>query len=420
MRLTHNFQIPLDSKILDLCAISKNLYNQALFTVRESLRVEGKALYYRDLDKLMKTTENREGQINYKLLKTQTSQQILRLLDKNIKSYVQAIKKYSKNKSGFKSAPKPPNYKKSKYNLLVYTNQNCQIKNGLLILSKDIKIQIPQFDKYGEKLKSFNQVRVIPKFNHIKIEIVYTTDELNPELNPNNKASIDLGMNNLATLVSNIHNPILFNGRPLKAYNQRFNKKLAKLNSIKDKQKLKTTKQIQILYENRNNYVKDFMHKTSRLIVNHLIRNQVSELVVGYNKGWKDSIQLGRKTNQKFVQIPYYQLIQYIKYKCEMCGIKFSTTEESYTSKCDSLALEGLHKQEVYKGQRIKRGLFQSSVGKLLNADVNGALNIMRKVVDDSFVRKIIDSGLLYRPIQIRNVFTSISVLKNFNRIEQF
>lgn len=148
-------------------------------------------------------------------------------------------------------------------------------------------------------------------------------------------------------------------------------------------------------------------YKISRKIVNLLIDSKITKLIVGYNKGWKQNVNIGKKNNQKFTQIPFARLVSYLEYKCELVGIEIVIHEESYTSKCDSLAFEKIGKHENYLGKRKKRGLFQSSVGKLINADVNGALNIMRKVVGDSCesIRMIIDRGLLFNPVRITNVF---------------
>ena len=137
-----------------------------------------------------------------------------------------------------------------------------------------------------------------------------------------------------------------------------------------------------------------------------MIQNKVGNLIIGHNNRWKDSINIGKVNNQNFFMIPFDKLISYLKYKCEMAGINVIDYEESYTSKCDALSLESISKHDNYKGKRIKRGLFQSSVGKLINADVNGALNIMRKVVNDSYVSKIIDSGQLFRPIKFKDLYS--------------
>ena len=403
MRLVYKFKIKQNEKILDLCRISKNLYNQALYLVKKELEENNKWLNYSYLNKKLQTTTNLEGEINYKLLKAQVSQQCLKSLEKNITSYVKSIKDYSKNKSKYNGRPNFPSYKKG-VNMLIYTNQSCRIKeDGYLYLSKELRIKIPQFEKYYEKLKAFQQVRILPKLDKsFVVEIVYIDNtETNNELDKELYSSIDLGIDNLATMIIPNEKPILYNGKQLKAKNQYFNKNVSKLRSKLCDNK-KTSNQIKSLYIKRENQINDIFHKLSRSIVNRLITNKIGNLVVGYNKGWKDSINIGKRNNQTFVNISYDKLLKYLKYKCEMSGIKFILSEESYTSKCDGLAGEEIGKHETYLGKRIRRGLFQSSIGKLINADVNGALNIMRKVVGDSeIVSKIINSGWLFQPLRV-------------------
>ena len=403
MRLVYKFNIKQNDRLLGLCKISKNLYNQALYLVKKELKENNKWLNYSYLNKVLQTTTNIEGTINYKLLKAQVSQQCLRSLDKNITSYVKSIKDYSKNKNKYKGCPKFPKYKKE-INQLIYTNQCCSIKNdGYLYLDKQTKIRIPQFNKYKDRLSNFQQVRVIPKLNNIfTIEMIYIDNEKNNnELNSNLYSSIDLGINNIATMILPDEKPILYNGKQLKAKNQYFNKKISNLKSKLSNNK-KTSKQIQELYLKRDNQLSDIFHKLSRMIVNRLIENKIGNIVVGYNKGWKDSINIGKRNNQTFVNISYEKLLSFLQYKCEMCGIKLIINEESYTSKCDGLALEEIGKHETYLGKRVKRGLFQSSIGKLINADVNGSLNILRKVVGDSEITsKIINSGWLFQPVRV-------------------
>lgn len=405
MQLTYKYQINYTDDLNQLFINSKNLYNQALYTVKQSLKNDNKFLFYNDLDKIMKETYNLEDKINYRLLKAQVSQQILKLLDKDIKSYYRSIKDWSKNKLKYKGKPKLPKYKKEK-NILIYTNQCSTIKNSYINLDKNTKIHIPQYDLYKDRLKTFNQIRLIPKSTYIEIEIIYNINTINKNLNENKYCSIDLGVDNLASIIFDTDITELISGKSLKSYNKHYNKIKGKLISIKDKQKLKEyTKKLNELERNRSNYINDLFHKISKYIVNNCIKYDIGKIVVGYNERWKDSSKMSKKTNQTFVQIPYKKLLNYIKYKCDMIGISFVTVNEAYTSKCDSLALEPVSKQIKYLGKRNKRGLFQSSIGKLLNADMNGALNILRKVVDDSFViQKIIDSGLLFNPIKIRNI----------------
>ena len=161
------------------------------------------------------------------------------------------------------------------------------------------------------------------------------------------------------------------------------------------------SRRLKQLYNRRNFWVEDKIHKVSRYIIDFCIRNNIGFVIIGLNKGWKNEINLGKRINQKFVEIPFSRLIEKITYKGKLIGIEVQTTEESYTSKVDHLAFEPLKKQEVYLGKRKKRGLFQSSINKLLNADINGTIGIGRKVFGDSYVSRIIDSGFAFNPIRV-------------------
>ena len=215
MRLVYSYNINNSNDLLRLCETSKDLYNEALWIIKTNL-INDKYVYYNELDSIMKAKINLDNEVTYRKLKAQVSQQILKLLDKNIKSYFKSIKDYSKNKSKYKGKPKLPNYKQ-KYNLLIYTNQCSTIKDGYIHLSKDLKIPIPQWDKYKEDLKSFNQIRIIPKLSYIKVEIIYEKEENNQELNYNEFSSIDLGLNNLITLVTSYNNTLIFSGKQIKS-----------------------------------------------------------------------------------------------------------------------------------------------------------------------------------------------------------
>lgn len=409
MRLVYKFNIGRNENISSLCRIGNNLYNQALYVFRETLSKEDKWLSYFELDTIMKNAKNLDGNVNYRLLKAQCSQQILKVLDENIKGYYKSVGDYRKNPCKYKEKPKLPKYRKrgSEFNLY-YTNQSCKIKDGRIVLSKELSIDIPQYEKYSGLINNFKQVRIKPLNKGYKVEIVYEVKDAEvPEYKEEKVASIDLGINNLATLISE-NFTVLFSGKFVKSYNRMFNKILAKLNSIKDLQKIKgVTKRINKLHYDRKSYIEDVFHKISKKIVDLLVDSKITKLIVGYNKGWKQNVNMGKRNNQKFTQIPFARLVSYLEYKCELAGIEMVVHEESYTSKCDSLAFETIGKHGYYSGKRKKRGLFQSSTGKLINADVNGALNIMRKVVGDSCesVQRIIDRGLLFNPVRITNVF---------------
>ena len=407
MTHTYSFYFNDTSGYLDQqCAVANNLYNQALYIIKQQYELNGTHISYPTMDKLMKTVPNLEGTINYRLLKSKVTQQVLILLDKNYQSYFKSIQDYRKNPSKYKSQPKPPEFKKKgELDNLIYTNQACRIKDGLLFLSeRGLVFSIPIPPYKGKDFKDFNQVRVIPTKikNRFRIQIMYEVkQEINTNLDHSEFSSIDLGINNLVTLLLPNDRPLLIDGKEIKSYNQFYNKNKARLQSIKDLQggKKGYTKQLYQIEHNRENYINDSFHKISRFLVNLLLDKQIGNLVIGYNEGWKDSINLGVKTNQKFCNIPHRRLIDMIGYKCEMVGITLVLKEESHTSKTDHLAGEQMCHHDKYMGHRKYRGLFQSSTGTTLNADVNGALGIMRKhVTDDSYVSRIIARGFLGNP----------------------
>lgn len=409
MRLVYKFKnYQNNDELLRLCKISKDLYNQALYIVKTNLKKENKFTFYAELDRTLKITPNLEGEINYRKLKAQVSQQCLKTLDKSIKGYVKSIKDWSKNKEKYKGKPNLPKYKRPDgFNQLIYTNQSSTIKNGKIFFSKTLYIDIPQWNEYKEKLVNFQQIRVNPKKGYTEIEIVYEFSGHNEFIDQKRFASIDIGLENLVTMVTDFSEPIIYSGKQIKSKNRYFNKTVSRLKSITEtNNKKKSSNQIKNLWDKRDKQLNDIFHKVSRHVVNILIQNRIGNLIIGHNNGWKDSISIGKINNQNFVMVPFDRLISYLKYKCEMVGITVIEREESYTSKCDSLALEDICRHDKYKGQRNKRGLFQSSKGKLINADVNGALNIMRKVVGDSYASRIIDSGRLFRPLKFNDLYS--------------
>ena len=415
MRLVYSFKIKYIDELREQMLLSNNLYNQANYMIKEYYKETGKYLSYTEVELKCKTQEKHFN--NYrKIHKAQCAQQILKTLDQNWRSFFKSIKDYKKNTSIYKGCPKPPRYKeKGAYNQLIFTNQSCHIKENKIYLWKGCKpIKLPQ-KEYD--FSNFQQIRLISKKRYIKVEIIYNKECVNSDLDASKSLGIDLGLDNLVTCVSE-NKTFIVSGKILKSINQFYNKTKAKLKSQKEdkgkKRKSLNTDKLQNLEERRSDFIKDFLHKTSRGIVNFCLSNKISKIVIGHNKQWKDSIAIGKQNTQNYVNIPHSQLISYLKYKCELVGITLIECEESYTSKCDALAFEKIQKHDVYLGKRVKRGLFQSSVGKLINADVNGALNILRKVISDSFVRKIIDSGSLFLPVKIR----TIPELSNFCKIK--
>lgn len=386
-------QISRSHKLYDYCDrlsfASKNLYNYANYIVRQEFINNGKWIRYNKLDKLLKTHET------YKALPAQTAQQTLRLLDKNWKSSLKSIKDWSKNKDKYLGRPKIPSYKKKDgRNIVIYTNQQCKILNKHIIFPKtDLTLKTSIKD-------NLKQVRIIPKGSIYIIEIVYN-EEINITPKPvKNIAGIDLGLDNFVTLTNNIGiKPIVINGRSIKSINQYFNKRKAELMSFVQNRGI--SNRMSRLTLKRNNKIKDFLHKTSRFIVNWCITKEIDTIVIGDNKNWKQKINLGKVINQQFIGIPYEIFIRQLKYKCEGAGINFVLTEESYTSKASFIDMDDIpiYKKDEetnysFSGKRVKRGLYRSINGILINADVNGSYNIMRKVFPKVFTDGIEDVGL--------------------------
>ncbi|MEG3954441.1 transposase [Microcoleus sp. herbarium2] len=373
------------AQIDELAFKSKNLYNAANYVIRQSFIYGWGYVSYNEMNRLMKSHEA------YKALPAKVSQQILMVLDKNWKSFFEAVKAYKADSSKFTGRPKLPKYKdKTKgRNLLVYTIQaisSKQLKKGIIKLSGTellIKTQVAP--------DRICQVRLVPKCDSYVIEVIYDEQESTLD-NANFVASIDLGLDNLVALTSNQPGfiPLLINGRPLKSINQFYNKRKARLQS-QLKGNRKTSPRIQRLTRCRNQKFDNYLHHASRVIVDHLVAKQIGTLVVGKNAQWKTEINLGKQTNQNFVNIPHSRLIEMLEYKARLVGIKVIVQEESYSSRANFLCLDPIpvygktDKEPVFTGKRIKRGLYKTSAGRLINSDVNAAYNILRKAIPNAF-----------------------------------
>ena len=375
----------------ELSHTAKDLYNQAVYNIRQYYFQENKYLNYQKNNSLLKSSEN------YKTLNSNMSQQILKEVDGSFKSFFSLLKK--KNKGEYKEKIKLPSYlPKNSFTTLVI---------GFVRLSEDILV-IPysnSFKKNHKQIpikippilldKKIKEIRIIPKFNARFFEVQYTYEvqEEQRNLAKTHALAIDFGINNLATCVTSKGKSFIIDGKKLKSINQWFNKENARLQSIKDKQKYdkKPTLRQKYLYSSRNNKVNDYMSKTARKIINYCLENNIGTLVCGYNETFQRNSNIGKANNQTFVNIPFGKLREKLEYLCKLYGLIFVEQEESYTSKSSFFDMDILPKFEVDKpqtysflGKRIKRGLYQTSKGYIFNADVNGALNILRKsnVVD--------------------------------------
>ena len=390
-------------EIDEVCFLSKNLYNKANYIVRQefintskekqdNLREHAVWIRYNQLQKQLQN----EKDFDYTQLPSKVAQHVLKTLDKNWKSFFASIRDYKKNPQNYKGLPSLPKYKhKTKgRNLLIYTIQAIskpQLKNGILLLSgTKIAIQTKQ--------KDIQQARIIPRIGYYVIEIIYKKEVQDLKLNKENIAGIDLGLNNLATVTSNINGvkPIIINGRPIKSMNQYYNKKKSKLQSFVGE---KSSNRLEKLTNKRNQKIDNYLHNASRKIINFLIENNIGTLVVGKNKQWKTDINIGKRNNQNFVNIPHARLINMIEYKCALIGVIVKITEESHTSKCSFIDFESIEHHDKYLGRRKYRGLFLSKDKIKINADSNGSGNIIRKVFPNAFANGI--QGVVVRPLRV-------------------
>lgn len=355
-----------DARFKDWCLKAKNLYNQTLYYWRQSIFGNIQTFSEYELVGLMQEY-NEE---NFRLLPANTSQQIIKFLFKNIRSWQKSRKEYFKSPSKFSGFPRLPKYKKELSELFFTTNQ-VKLKNGFVHFPTMIGIA-----PMKTNVPNIQLCRVIPKSNHFVVEFIYTAEEKPLQKYNGNWMGIDIGLNNLATYVTK-DNSFIVNGKPIKAVNNFYNKRKQQLQS-KLKQGTFTSSRIERLTFRRNQKIKDYIHKASRKIVEDAKFNNITKIIIGKNENWKNAINLGKKTNREFTSIPHATLIEKIEYKARMEGIEVITTQEAYTSKCSALDLEPIGKQEKYLGKRKKRGLFVTATGKLINADCNGALNIAR------------------------------------------
>lgn len=378
---------------------SKNLYNLANYYIRQAFIKDGEFLSYSHMAGLLK------HQDTYKALPSKISQQVLRKLEKNWKSFFLAVKSYTLDPSKFRGRPRLPKYKDKEKgrNLLIYTIQAISkpgLRLGWAKLSMT-NIKVPVLHN------NICEVRIVPKLDHYVIEVVYEQAETQHDLNTDWYAAVDIGVDNLAALTSNKpgFTPVLVNGRPLKSINQYYNKHRAHLQSLL-KHNRTSSKRIQRLSTQRNFKIDDYLHKASRLLINLLVAHKISTLIIGKNPLWKQNINMGKVNNQMFVSIPHDKWVKQLTYKATLVGIKVILTEESYTSKADFLMLDEIPvygteiaKKIKFSGRRTKTKLYRSGTDRLIHADVNASYNIMRKAIPTAFSLGI--EGVVVRPIGV-------------------
>ena len=385
--------------------LSKNLFNYTLYAWRQAF-FKGEDMSY---EKLYKYAKNG---IDYSSMPTaQSAQQTIKRMHEACKAFKTLNDNYKENLSKHSGKPQLPRYlKKDGFYTLTLTNQNCKLRDNYITFPKvfdDFKFKTKCFKHKG--FVSLQQIRIHLKgcsYQRIIIEVVFKVKKKeNEKLEKTKYCGIDLGVENFATLAFNFKSsPILIKGAPIKSINQYFNKKIAFYSSRAKKcQNIFPTKRIEKLWEKRKHKIDDFFHKVSKKIVEHCIKNNIGVIIVGKNKGWKKY----KKHMQNFVYIPYNKFIEMLRYKAKLYGIEIHVISEKYTSGTSFLDNELPIKTYYNKKRRVFRGMFVSNSKQYINADVNAALQIIRKYV--SLYKSTTDNKMLFdNKVQWFNVVNDV------------
>ncbi len=381
----------------EMCFKSKNLYNYANYIIRQEFITNNRWIKYNELFDLCKESDA------YKQIGSNTGQATLRMLDKTWKSFFVSIKDWSKSPSKYLGKPKLPKYlKKDGRYVLALDNNKVGIKDNKVYFKwKVFKFMNNTFSTKIPTNAKIIQCRFIPKGSCYAMEIVYQIEVPDTTVQSENIASIDLGVDNFITMVNNIGlKPIVVKGGIIKSINQYYNKKKSALQSeLMKVNKQHWSEQLQKLTDDRYEKIKYQMHCISKFVVDWCVLYNIDTLVVGRNKGWKQE----NDSKQNFTYIPYEMFENMLQYKCENNGIKCILVNESYTSGTSFLDNEQPCKENYDKSRRVHRGLFVSNNGTKINADVNGAYQIMKKVIPDAFAKGIEGVGLHPTVIQMSN-----------------
>ncbi|HLQ30701.1 MAG TPA: transposase [Ktedonobacteraceae bacterium] len=392
--------------VIDAAAFaSKNLYNAALYEIRQVFIHEEVHIPYEEMDKRMKQHEA------YRALPAKVSQQVLKQLDKNWKSFKEGLKAYEEDPSKFIGRPRLPKYKHKTEgrNILIYTIQAIS-KKGLkrsLVQPSMLPISVKT------KQKDVDQVRIVPRNGYYVVEVIYTKKPVQAKVDPSFCVGIDLGVTNLAAIASNREGfiPRLVNGRPIKAWNQWYNKRMKELkNQLPKDDRERVTRQMERITNTRNRQIHHYLHTASKRIVDFLAEERIGTIIIGKNPLWKQETGIGKRNNQNFVSIPHARFIDMLTYKAALVGIQVEVREESYTSKASFLDLDPIpdyksndEKQHVFSGKRIgkRNRLYRTKDGRKICADVNGAYNILRKSRPDAFSEAKGVAGYVVHPLRL-------------------
>ncbi len=296
-------------------------------------------------------------------------------------------------------------------NVLTYTMQAISQSKKTLQRGMIKPSQLPITVKTQQDPATIKQVRVVPKKGFYVVEIVYEKAVTRAKVDPSFCVGMDLGVTNLAAIASNREGfaPRLVNGRPIKAWNQWYNKRMKELKKLLPKEdRERVTQQMERIINTRNRRIDHYLHTASKRIVDFLVEEGIGTVIIGKNPLWKQESNMGRKNNQNFVSIPHARFIEMLTYKAELVGIQVEVREESYTSKASFLDLDPIpnykpndEEQHIFSGKRIGRRnrLYRTKDGRTICADVNGAYNILRKSRPDAFAKGI--AGYVVHPVRL-------------------
>ncbi len=400
MYLTQKNHIRTDKKTYQMLKIltklSKNLYNHTLYTVKQHYDLNNSFLKYESAYHIVKTNEN------YQLLPSQVAQQTMKIVDRTFKSFFGLLKQ--RKKGNYNRPVHIPHYlPKDGYFPCIFPKGMFKVENDQLRLSLGINFTEQYKTRYlyftipkhviGKEIK---EIRILPRCNgtYFEIEYIYIEEPIKVELDKSEYLSIDLGLDNFATCVSTNGTSYIIEGRGIKSFNRWWNKSKAKLQSVYDKQGIKKGRKLCYLYRKRKNIINEYMNKAVNHIIKDCLKNKIGNIVIGELKNIKQNINFGKRNNQNFVNISYGLFKQKLKSKCELYGIEYVEVAENYTSQTCS------HCGVIKKSNRKYRGLYVcSDCGTVINADVNGAINILRKVAPDALLGS---SGVVNTPTRIR------------------
>ncbi len=441
--LTERIQINYTSNFAQLFQLSRKLYNKVNRVVHAGfhqvvlwdvpkVQKAGKWLPYKVVEKELQNSPE------YRALPAQTSQGIIHQVDAAWNGFYKAHKAWKKDPAKFRGRPRPPGCKEED-NVLFFTNQQAKIKidksSGDTYLHFPKAVKIPPIKVNQVRLDGeLYQVRIIPRQGFCIAEIIYKKYISVPRMNSTRVAAIDLGLRNLVCIVNNVHGlrPIVVRGGVVKSINHYYNKQRSSLLKAYSASGIEgTPKRLARLTRKRNNKIEDIFHKLSQVIIDYCRFHDIGVIVIGYNPRWKQNCNMGKRNNQNFVGVPFYRLIQKIQYKAELAGIEVQLVDESHTSKCSFLDDESIEHHDTYIGKRgvyrsqkaggngkVSHGLFKTADGRIINADVNGAFNILRNAFP-KFSKDGIE-GVELVPIAVKfskkdQDFTSLKQLANLS-----